>query len=64
MITSGVIITIIICTTLFLLSVVNAITKAHERKQVNKSLDRFNSIFPNFEEKNKDNDPKDYFKKF
>ena len=64
MITSGVIITLIICGTLFLLSVVNAISKAHERKQVNKSLDRFKSVFPNFEEKNKNNDPKDYFKKF
>lgn len=62
--TTGVIITVIICGTLVLLSIISAVGKANERKQVNKHLDDFKKSFPNFEEKNQDNDSKDYFKKF
>lgn len=59
MLTSGVIITIIICVTLVIMSVINAISKAIERKKVNKDLKPFNDAFPTFTDNSKD-----YFKKF
>lgn len=62
MITSGVIITIIICVTLVLISLISAWSKNNQRKQVNKSLDNFKKAFTNFEKNNQDNN--DYFKKF
>lgn len=61
MLTSGVIITLIICGTLVIISIISAIGKAHARKMVNKQLDNFKKAFPSFEEDNSDND---YFKKF
>lgn len=64
MLTSGVIITLIICGTLIIMSIVSAIGKAHERKQVNKHISEFTKAFPKFDEKNQDNDSNDYFKKF
>lgn len=62
--TSGVIITLIICGSLVLISLISAIGKAQERKAVNKHLNEFTKAFPKFDEKNKDNDSNDYFKKF
>lgn len=62
--TTGIWITLIICGTLVLISIISAIGKAHERKQVNKHLSEFTKVFPNFEEKNQDNENNDYFKKF
>lgn len=61
MITSGVIITLIICATLIILSVLNTIGKAYERKRVKKELNDFMKAFPTF---NKDNKKDDYFSKF
>lgn len=62
--TTGVIITAIICGTLVLMTVISTIGKANERKQVNKHLDDFKKSFPGFEKKNQDNENNDYFKKF
>jgi len=61
--TSGVIITLIICGSLVLMSAISAYGKAHERKQVIKQLDEFKKTFPQFKDDNNDND-NDYFKKF
>lgn len=61
---TGVIITAIICGTLVLISIISAIGKAHERKQVNKHLSEFTKAFPKFDENNQDNENNDYFKKF
>lgn len=61
--TTGIWITLIICGTLVLLSLISAKAKANERKQVNKQLDDFKKAFPRFEEKNQEND-KDPFKPF
>lgn len=62
--TTGVIITAIICGTLVLISIISAVGKANERKQAVKQLDDFKKRFPNFDEKNQDNENNDYFKKF
>lgn len=62
--TTGIWITLIICGTLVLISIISAVGKANERKQVNKHLDDFKKSFPNFDEKNQDNENNDYFKKF
>lgn len=65
MLTSGVIITIIICATLVAMSVINAIAKAHDRKIVNRSIDKFSKAFPKFETpEKKDEDRDDFFKTF
>lgn len=63
MLTSGVIITLIICATLIVMAIINAVAKAHDRKAVNRSIDKFSKAFPKFEvpEKNKNDD---YFKTF
>lgn len=61
---TGVIITAIICGTLVLMTVISTIGKANERKQVNKHLSEFTKAFPKFDEKNQDNENNDYFKKF
>lgn len=60
--TTGIWITLIICGTLVLMSVISAVGKANERKHVNDQINNFNKAFKDFEEKNKDNN--DYFKKF
>jgi len=59
--TSGVIITLIICGSLVLMSIISAVGKAQERKHVNDQINNFNKAFKNFDEKNQDND---FFKKF
>lgn len=59
--TTAVLITLIICATLVIISIVSAIGKAHERKEVIKQIDDFKKAFPNFEEQNSENN---YFKKF
>lgn len=63
--TTGIWITLIICGTLVLISIISAVGKANERKQAVKQLDDFKKRFPDFEEKNQDNNNNnDYFKKF
>ena len=62
--TTGIWITLIICGTLVLISIISNIEKAHERKQAVKQLDDFKKRFPGFDEKNQDNENNDYFKKF
>lgn len=57
--TSGVIITLIICGSLVLMSAISAYAKAQERKHVIKQLDNFTKNFPQFDE-----EKKDYFKDF
>ena len=64
MITSGVIITLIICATLIIISIISAIGKAAERKRVQQDLKPFKDAFPNFERRNQGNENNDYFKKF
>lgn len=59
--TTGVIITLIICGTVVILSVISAVGKANERKRVNEQINEFKKAFPKFEEKNQDND---FFTKF
>lgn len=61
---TGVLITLIICGTLVLMSIISAFGKAHERKQAIRQLDDFKKRFPGFDEKNQDNENNDYFKKF
>lgn len=62
--TTGIWITLIICGTLVLISIISAVGKANERKQAVKQLDDFKKRFPGFNEKNQDNENNDYFKKF
>lgn len=62
--TTGIWITLIICGTLVLISIISAVGKANERKQAIKQLDDFKKRFPGFNEKNQDNENNDYFKKF
>lgn len=62
--TTGIWITLIICGTLVLISIISNINKAHERKQAVKQLDDFKKRFSEFDEKNQDNENNDYFKKF
>lgn len=62
--TTGIWITLIICGTLVLISIISAVGKANERKQAVKQLDDFKKRFPGFDEKNQDNENNDYFKKF
>lgn len=64
MLTSGVVITLIICATLVVMSIINAIGKAHERKVVNRSIDKFSKTFPKFEVPEKNEDKDDFFKTF
>lgn len=62
---TAVIITLIICGTVVLVSIVSAIEKAHERKTVNKQIDKFSKAFPRFETpEKKDKDKDDFFKPF
>ncbi|MBR4683141.1 MAG: hypothetical protein IKP06_07610 [Elusimicrobiaceae bacterium] len=62
--TTGIWITLIICGTLVLISIISAVGKANERKQAVRQLDDFKKRFPGFDEKNQDNENNDYFKKF
>ena len=65
MITSGVIITLIICLTLIVLSVIDAAKKSYERKRTVKQLMEFKKAFPTFEDKIKaDKIKDDFFTKF
>ncbi|MBR6503164.1 MAG: hypothetical protein IKT42_06965 [Clostridia bacterium] len=59
--TTGIWITLIICGSLVLMSIISAVGKAQERKHVNDQINNFNKAFKNFDEKNQDND---FFKKF
>lgn len=61
---TGIWITLIICGSLVLISLISTVGKAHERKQAIKQLDDFKKRFPGFDEKNQDNENNDYFKKF
>lgn len=65
MITSGVIITGIICLTLIVLSAINTAAKSYERKRTVKHLMEFKKAFPTFEDKIKaDKSKDDFFTKF
>ena len=65
MLTSGVVITLIICATLVIMSIINAIAKAHDRKAVNRSIDKFSKAFRKFETPEKKGESKDdFFKTF
>ena len=59
--TTGIWITLIICGSLVLMSIISAVGKAQERKHVNDQINNFNKAFKDFDEKNQDND---FFKKF
>lgn len=54
--TTGVIITLIICGTLIVLSAINAIEKARGRKEVIKKLQQFDKAFPNVKPTERRND--------
>lgn len=54
---TAIVITLIICGTLVVLSIISTISKASERKDLNKKLDRFSKAFPdlkNMEKRAKD----------
>lgn len=54
---TAIVITLIICATLVVLSIVYSVSSASERKDLNKKLDRFSKAFPdlkNMEKRTKD----------
>lgn len=49
-------ITLIVCLTLILISVLQSVNKAQERKYINKRLDKFKRAFKDLDKKQNDDD--------
>lgn len=56
---TAIVITLIICCTFVILSVISNIGKASERKAVNKKLEQFTKAFPNLKKMEKRDESKD-----
>lgn len=55
---TGIIITLIICATIVIITIIGGLTAALNRKQVTKQLDQFKKAFPTTTTKNNDDLPK------
>lgn len=60
---TAIVITLIICGTLIALSIISNVSKANERKSVNKRIEQFKKAFPNLKDLEK-RDQSDDFPKF